>query len=508
MATKALDYGQIFLYIALLFISFGYLSNSIAQETPIIPVLDAGYDNDDTFIIHVQSADMLEGASILDDGQAREMTINPQPLPVEYWYILDAGDSMVDAYAVVRDALLQHVEKLSPDNMIGIVTVADEIRILEPSNDVDDISLFLDTYQAMPFIDACLASAMSDIFDTPQSADRARMITAITGQVTDNPACDGIESLVHPLEVIVIGQASDTQLTEQARLTNGQVQFTPLLQFTTLFDEMTSNQQDVVYALTLDLNERIESTDLTLMLANGESITQTIEPRGEFIIVETVEEVVNETPQIEVTAEATSIQVTDVPLATSIPQPDSPVEDGLSNTMLIMIGGGAAILVVLIVMGLLLGVGRRSQTEEALQSTDPSVSLSDSTINPDNVAVRLDQTEVVTMREMASQSGATHVADLINATNNISYEIHRPFSVLGRQIGSDILIADDKQISRQHVRFETRDNGSIWIVRLTNNPILVNDVPMENTRQLNEGDLIQLSPNLQVMFIKIPQGAE
>ncbi len=503
MGSKLKNYYYILLILCLL-----WGGAIIAQDESLTRVLDTRYDTNNDLVLHVQSSEPIISASLAVDNQSRNLTINPDSLTIEHWLILDAGDSMVDSYPLIRDTILQNLDLLIDNNRMGIMTVGDEQRQLDPTDDGDDIRAFLTDYRAMPFQDVCLTDTLESVLGLPRFADTALTVTLITGQV-DYPNCDAVADSNHPIDVLVIGQQQESAFTEQVRQKGGQVRFVALLQASTILDDLLASA-DTVYALTLALDNPIESAILTLELESGASITETIRPNGQFTSIDPVEsenELQTTTPTIEATAE-----VIPSPIATPIPEPDSPiVRGGFSNISLITMGGAAAIAVVIAMMAILLGIGRRSSHSDvdALQSTDTDLKpLSDSTINPADVATRLDQTEIATMRELAAQLGATHVADLVNAATNTIYEIHSPVSLLGRQLGSDILIADDNQISREHVRFETRDNGIVWIIRLTNNPILLNGVPMENTRQLNEGDVLQLSPQLQVQFTKFIQEAE
>ena len=52
---------------------------------------------------------------------------------------------------------------------------------------------------------------------------------------------------------------------------------------------------------------------------------------------------------------------------------------------------------------------------------------------------------------------------------------------------------------------QTRDDGSIWLTRLTQNPILVNEHLVQTTRELENGDILQLSPSLRLKYEVVEQ---
>lgn len=499
----------------------GFLST--AQSFDSIRIVGAVYDMDNNLVVHVELAEdeAIIGANLLYDNEDLSLNLETEALPVEQWFILDSGVSMINSYSLVADEL-RRLSKISNDNVrFGGIIYSETPSILDPADSETTIDTWLDTYQ-ITANQSCILDALNYLPDIRESARIARQITVITG---DNIACTAdVANVGYPIDFIIIANQVDTLYTEIAGQSGGTVRQSTVLGFAQEISYLEDSLKRPVMALSVPMLQTIPSAELIINLADGRTIQETIFPRGEVIIPATATPTVTPIPPtattVPPTATASDIPDTATPQPTDtvIPAtevteqvlvpvisetatpietvPDSPV----SNSALIAGGGIAAVVVVLIMMALLLGYGRnRSKSKSA-----PVVDI-DSTILPGMTESQLDSTQAVSMRQIASQLGPTLVANLANYASDTIYEIHRPVSILGRQIGSDILIADDNQISREHVRFTTRDDGSIWIIRLTRNPILINGLPMETTRQLYDHDMIQLSPNLQVRYSSVNQ---
>ncbi|MEO1287157.1 MAG: FHA domain-containing protein, partial [Chloroflexota bacterium] len=324
-----------------------------------------------------------------------------------------------------------------------------------------------------------------------------------------------------PLDMIVIGQEIDATYRNLIESNNGQIILTSLLQFSASLQSLPTNDGQLSL-LTIPLDDAFDMAQLDITFANGNTLNQVIQAQGEFVPPATPTPVNTPTS---LPTETVPPTMTTVPIATDIPATDVIATDSLpteaiiatdiplvadnsveratiANQWIIVVATIASVFVVVVVVLRLL---RSSNDDEATVTPSTDTDLSGTLITAPATEQQLAQTEIFTIREVASSLGPTHVANLINTDEDIIYEIHRPQSILGRQVGSDILIADDPQISREHVRFDTRKEDDIWLVRLTNNPILVNGIPIENTRQLDEGDVVQLSPKLQVIFVRIAE---
>lgn len=505
--------------LTLFLLLFGFLST--AQSFDSIRIAGAVYDGDNNLLIHLDISpdeSVLDANLLLADEQL-SLDLEIEPLAVEQWFILDTGISMTNSYSLITDELRRLSESANERVQFGGIIFAEEPLILDPSDSQTTLDSWLDSYQLTTGTQRCVLDALNDLPDIVESPRIARRIMLITGNNGETNACAGdIPELSYPLDIIIIGNHVDRLYSELVGQSGGSIAQTTVLGFAQEISHLEDTWNRPVIALSLSMIQTIDFADLVINLESGETFRQRIFPRGEVLIpptaTATATTISPTATATEMPATATALpQATDtatmtpiseateeliVPGATETPLPLETIPDApVSDSALIAGGGIAAVVVVLIVMALLLGLGRKRSQDKAL----PDVVDFDSTILPDFDEARLDRTQSVTMRQIASQLGPTLVANLVNRASDTIYEIHRPISILGRQIGSDILIAGNNQISREHLRFTTRDDGTIWIIRMTRNPILVNGLPMETTRQLFNGDMIQLSPDLQVMFI-------
>lgn len=84
------------------------------------------------------------------------------------------------------------------------------------------------------------------------------------------------------------------------------------------------------------------------------------------------------------------------------------------------------------------------------------------------------------------------------------YEIKRSL-LIGRRNTCDVVIRDDPSVSGEHARLEVRDGHHVWLIVLSRtNPVLVSGVILnhQQERQLLEQDMIQLSPETKLIFIR------
>lgn len=108
-------------------------------------------------------------------------------------------------------------------------------------------------------------------------------------------------------------------------------------------------------------------------------------------------------------------------------------------------------------------------------------------------------TEIVTEEELRASSQET-VALLRDESTGKSYEIYKPESILGRKDTCDIVISDDKAISREHLSFVFTNDDRIKVIILTQNPVSINGSFVKNDSLLSMGDKLTLTPNTELIL--------
>lgn len=454
-----------------------------------------GMSDSQGFIAHVSSNVPIQSAELLTSAETIELTI--RPLESETWFILDASATMVNTAPAIQAALQDY----PIENALGFINFAASLEILPPSTDTDAITAWLGNYHAFANESACLADALNLLDEQAYSRDKGRQVIAIVGEYQ---ACDTSSTLNYPVIFIVVG--ADARAYEAL----GTSYRASLQNFRSVINNLNPAP---IYALE-GSRASIAEGEIRLNFENGESLslnaaydlvaeptpipseTATEAPSATTVPSETPTERLSSTATeaeeatetTETTEEALIIAPSPEPVVTETPEitPSLPVSDDY----LILGGGVAAVLVVIVVMVLLLREARRPKLSREEQ-------MDNTMLFQYNDEAEIDQTDIVSMREIMAQIRPTLAARLSN-DEGVEYEIHRPITTVGRREDSDIRIENDKQISREHLRFTVRDDGSIWVTRLTQNPVLINEIAIETILQIREGDVLQLSPSLRL----------
>jgi hypothetical protein len=449
----------------------------------------------------------ITSAELKTNVETLALTVRPLPLAVEQWIILDSGLGVVNTAPAIQAAALDFVAEASPERQFGLIRFAQAIEIMSPTSRPSDLEAWLGDYHALSTESGCLADALSLLDLQTHERERARLVLAIVGAYQDCTPFPAIES---PIELIVVGAESHAAYTELAESSGGMIYRASLQSLRARLSEVAVLWSQPVFALEGTSPSLAEGT-VKLSLSNGENLeiairydlnfvptttpapsdTPTNSPSSTATLVETAS---SETVLPAETANATNIPTelailpTDAPVPTVAAEVPGPLP--ISNNNLIVGGGLAAGLVVIVVMALLLrGVRRPKRSKEQ--------GLDNTLLFQYNNEAELDQTDIVSMREMMSKVRQTLAARLTDEAGTV-YEVHRPITTLGRKEDSDIRIENDKQISREHLRFSVRDDDSIWITRLTQNPVLLNQIAVETILQIKDGDVLQLSPSLRL----------
>ena len=108
-------------------------------------------------------------------------------------------------------------------------------------------------------------------------------------------------------------------------------------------------------------------------------------------------------------------------------------------------------------------------------------------------------------QQMQAQSGGEVVAWLrLDSKPPKDYELRAAGLTIGRKANNDIVVTGDNAISGQHARLEVSADGGVTLVVVSKtNPVVISGVMLrENERRaLRSQDVIQLSPNTRLIFI-------
>ena len=480
-----------------------------SQTTASADILRASYDEQNNLVIQVdlERGISVTSASLISSGILYTLTVEPQSLPTELWFILDAGGSMVNAYTTIADEVRRLIQGKDDNQAIGGIIFSDDLHVLNPTTRVSQLESWLDGYTANPNTRGCIVDALNELSEIDYSARVVRRMIVLAGDSQSNSACIGtIASVDAPVDMIIIGNQTSTIYQDIARQTGGTLSQTAILGLQARLGEVQNSWEGSVMAVSMPVTQRLEAFEVRLTLSNGEVISEQILIEGDFgnIAPTTVATEISVTATSASSQTATPTQEPTAQIASVDPTPISPSNTAsnaplISNSALIFGGGVASAIVVVIVVMFLLGFRLPSK------AANDNETVYDTELFSYDDEAEFDQTEIVTMREIMSHTGDTLVAKLTDERSRDIHEIHRPVSTLGRKANSDILIVGHTQISREHVRFTTRDDGSIWLTRLTQNPILVNEHLVQTTRELENGDILQLSPSLRLKYEVVEQ---
>jgi|GEM_PF-5909631 len=526
MSGKQSAFPFFILLLVAMFVVLMATSALQAQSADTTRILRATYYDDNHLMIQVSLADgdSISQASLFTDNQEIELTTGAESAQVEQWFLLDASMTMRDAIPLVKDELQTFVAS-NPDMILNAGIILPDDTRLEPVGDTDTFSDWLDSYTLSPDTAGCTLDALSDLPDVSDDPTLVRRIVVITA---GSDSCSGdIPQVDTAIDIVVIGNMENT--VYQRLIESGGVYYqSSILGLSESFSDLRQLWGGSVVLLSTSLDSDFDSAELVITLDNGETVSMMVEPDGEFRLpptavptstpteIPTVMPTQTETPvptstveaSEEVTVETAS---TETPESTEIlavqneatPEPETESEPPASTNSQVIIGGGiaAAIVVIFVTIYLLRGRGRGTQPETF--EDDDSTGKFRTVLPDDDETPDHDRTVIVTEREMEADRRTRKVAELVNVETDTIYDILRPMTTLGRRAGSDILIEGDNQISREHIRFITRDDGTIQAARMTTNPIEVNGEAMDTSQQLSDGDVLALSPTLTLIFRQV-----
>ena len=118
-------------------------------------------------VVHVR-ADEPPQTSILDN--TIPLIVQPDALPMTYWLVLDASQSMLNIQPVIQQSLLNLAD--TTPARIGMVTYNNTVTFYPPTDQINEISNHIQAYQASAAQDTCLADALSEIAATERPVSR------------------------------------------------------------------------------------------------------------------------------------------------------------------------------------------------------------------------------------------------------------------------------------------------------------------------------------------------
>lgn len=561
------------------------VSTSQAQESPDTRLYWAARFGDASVVLHVSVPQgvVIEQAILTTSSSDVGLTIQPDPLPVIQWLVLDASQNMVNIGPQVQNSLENALSDFT-NAATGLIIYHDAGTVYEPTHSQPDIARNLDAYDPQDRPVACVYDALAELAASPYLSDMAARGLLVSAGISDQTECQHttLTSPGMPIDVLLLLNSDDAALREIAESSGGEFLRAQLPQLQARFDDIRTRWSQPVFRLDsaagavdddrgevkLSLSDDSEVVfevafavfaDLlsdgsplptptltsTVTLTPSATASATITPSRTSSPTSTgiVPSVTfTNTPTIQPTqpiVPATNLQTSRVqattqptatrtisPAATLVPPSPIPVVPPkvVDNNVLIIGGGIAAGAVVLLVVVLLLRPSGLGKPEATVGGSDSTRILPTAHAESDDfyeiaprpsgtvivqegeeldfaeIDTERESTEMISLEDVLAAIRPPVVGSLLNETAGQSYEIKRPTTLLGRDPICDIIIQRDRQISRQHVRFNVAENDRATIAILTHNPVLINGIKVEGTVQLKTGDVLQLSTKTRVVF--------
>lgn len=536
LQLKKYNYILCFIYWLLTLVLLFGIALVSAQEAETVRVLWADSYSDGNIIIQlaIPEGQNIESAKLsLSDGGIADLEIEPEILPVEYWLLLDAGRGAIDVAPIFQAAIEALTDGFSENQELNLIIFGDEAQVFETTSDRAEVNSLLDAYNPRIDEESCVADALAALVaNRNYDPNRAQRVLLFVGEVTEQTECtqNTFIDIYMPIDVIQLANNSDDSLSSFARNSGGSYSHVNVQSLNSTINEIQQLWNYPVYMLRAEVGQLVDDAEIIITLSNGQ-IVNTIIDFQEVIILptSTPTHVPTDIPTIAPSATDTPIPATEAPTikvseqvvilntgvtvtlvpVTDIPVPPTNAENvsasTVNNTLLIMGGVAAILVVVVIVFVLLLGRYREQQAEKTSRAVESATEqdLGRTQMLDEELEAHLNRTETVSVEEVVESARSTLIGLLHHEESGISYEIHAPITILGRNEGLGIRFEGDLQISREHVRFSQWPDKTLWITRLTQNPVLVNEESVEKTIQLNSGDVLQLSTKLRLRYEEV-----
>jgi hypothetical protein len=513
----------------------------LAQETEAVRVLQAvSYSNGHVNLhLVIPDGQTIAGAELsLADGASFDLLA--QQIEIEQWILLDASSGAVNVAAIFQAKIESFAETLSANGHLSLILFGEEAQVFESISDTEALLSLFDTYNPRIDEQSCAFDALAKLFNSENEPNQVRRILLLVGDATPQTKCltNIYTNINTPVDVIQITNSLDDTFSNIAQGSGGSYFKANVQSLSSRVDELQKLWDQPVYLLSGEAEQNIANGEIIVSLANGQAIHKTVE--FEQIILPTVTPtlvptatatdtatqtptaIATDTPSTTATNTVVSITETTTSEATeqilvpgtdataTIVSPTATPIDNVSpsvvNSSLLIIGGVSAVLVVVVVMFALLfarNSGKALEMTETFTESTTDSDLERTEMLEDTVENPLEKTEFVSMDEVAQSARSVLVAYLHHEESGKSYEVRSPMTILGRKEGVGIHIDGDRQISREHVRFSLWPDNTVWMTRLTQNPVILNGKPLDKSAQLRSGDTLQLSANLRLRYEEV-----
>lgn len=469
-----------------------------------IPVISAQTDTDTRII----SASIVDGTqlqvqvAIAPNNDIERVTVAlpedtltleqiDSQLTEERWILLDAGRDMLNAESEIRDEILALLTDDTLAQRTGLIIFQDDDapQVLAPRDDVLTLRDTVAGYQADASRMGCVDDALrafNSYYDDSADASIVRRVLLITGST---PCDETLPPVNIPLDILMLGQAN-SQLISLADQSATAITLSSLPAFDGALASVLARWQTDTVIFGATLPDAINSAEVTLELAGGQTIVRSVPVVGTFAVQATPMSIPSSTP---------TITPTQTPQATRTPSPTDTAADDTADDIGVVVTSDRddetpapttdnsnftvllTILVSAVVAGVLVYVARSRQASQVPR---------EETLITAPVDAPLESTQQIAL------------ARLQDMETGVLYSVFIPATILGRG-GESTLIINDDRLSREHVRFTEIEKHGLLMTRLTQADVLVNGEVVERAQQLYVGDEITLSPNTSLLVERI-----
>lgn len=478
-----------------------------------VQVETARYQEAQVIVQVALSSDLtVRQAQLISDDRRYDAQLAAMPSLIEQWFILDGGAGGLNLLPLFKAAIADSITTSETIQRFGLIIYGDGLTISAPQDGSSALQQTLTDYRIMPHVAACPYDALATLAQQTIASDTVRRVLLVAGHGALENCRGSLDEQLPAIDILVVDDPMSEVYLTISQVTGGSLQQSSLRNLENQIRNVLNARSQTVYTLRFDVLQAVRAPQLQMTLSDDRQLqlpltlvgtyiaptaTPTIEPSFTPSPTSTMTPAPSATPTVtatmtvpapaSATATATAANVA-VPSASPTRQANQTAPfttPWLSNATLILVGGIAAIIVVIVVMTALLWQSRQRNAQIARRQAE--------------FDEQFELTQAVKMRDMMVLKGPTLVARLYSLQDDAVYEVHRPLTTLGRQANSDILI-DDRQISREHVHFTVTTDQSVILRRLTQNPVLVNEQAVENIYTLNDNDTIHLAPELAYRF--------
>lgn len=518
--------------------------------------------------VRVPRGQTIDTAELTPNAQdSLPMTVEPVALPVTQWLLVDASSEMVNLETATQTAMQRLLS--SSSLRTGVIFFDDELRVLAPTENSEQIDAFVASYTATPDSDGCVADALTQVAEADRPLDRAWHILLVTSSVSSQADCTSQElpQMPAPVDVISLSMDSEETLDDLIARSGGSLVSANLRTLEARFNEIRIQWGQPIFQLQAEglTSPPIRAT-LDLTLSNGQQVSEPVRFRTYNLIV----------PETPTAAPTDTIAAAPSPEAqpttnadsqpTAVPASETATADAEQDMSLLLVVGTILFVVGAIAFSIGLSRAGRGNSSTARPAKSPTTDSSSSfyaALEETPAPVAPDET-VTRQRRDADDVSVTQVApntvasstpvmgtqeeqeyDAMTEDNLIvtqvlsderfrkmivqsqhdqevigfvrvegkadgDYRLTRRGLMIGRGMGCDIQITGDSAISRQHARIDVQDGDMVTVSRLSaTNPVVVGGVQVSNRHPLKPNDVVHLSDQTRLVFVaNQPDAAE